>query len=302
MKRLVKGMLLFTVMCMIFNVPLTIFAHDNASEHNDELESVLFEKGYSKFKSTNIKNSIKYIEDASYITIDQFSQSLDSPKGKKTYNELKNAGMLEWFSSFDDIDYNKNVLGKNVSGTNHRLHTHQGWQYESGTAKSQGIDVFIDKRRKVLLSTLNNILDFDDKSIFGGYSNKCNALAGIIYYVHILGDYDEALERKKISSINYLTDLSGRNDGNNLIDELIEYSKILFKSQSKSTTYKNLMDELEKEQKQASKLYKSSGGINTDDKFTEYCECANQVMETLQKYMPDLLKKESFFKKVFYPN
>ena len=299
MKKWRNGILVLITICMVLHTPLTIFAH-NKSEHNKELEAVLLGEGYSKYKTDKIKETITYIEDASYLTIDQFSSSKDTPTGEEKFEELKSAGKISRFLKFESIDYNTEILGGNVTGKIHRAHTHQGWKYSSGLKK---IDIFLKKRREILLSTLDKVFLFDDKKIgngfITGYSDKCNALAGIIYYVHILGDYDEA---KKKESIGKLTDLAGRNDGNNMISELIEYCETLFSSQKKSCIYKKLIKELKSIEKSASKLLKSEGGINTDEKFDEYHECAAEVMETLKDNIPSLLENEKFFKDVFYSN
>lgn len=78
---------------MVLHTPLTIFAH-NKSEHNKELEAVLLGEGYSKYKTDKIKETITYIEDASYLTIDQFSSSKDTPTGEEKFEELKSAGKI----------------------------------------------------------------------------------------------------------------------------------------------------------------------------------------------------------------
>lgn len=296
MKKWRKGILVLITICMVLHTPLTIFAHDKANEHNKELEAVLLGKDYSKYK---VKETITYIEYASYLTIDQYSSSKDTPTGEEKFEELKSAGKISRFLKFESIDYNAKILGKNVTGKIHRVHTHQGWKYSSGLKK---IDIFLKNRREILLSTIDEVFSFDDKKIgnefITGHSDKCNALAGIIYYVHILGDYDEA---EKKESIGKLTDLAGRNDGNNMISELIEYCEILFSSQKKSCIYKKLIKELKNIEKSASKLLKSEGGI-TDEKFNEYHECAAEVMQTLKDNIPSLLKNEKFFKEVFYSN
>ena len=296
MKKWRKGILVLITICMVLHTPLTIFAHNKASEHNKELEAVLLGEDYSKYK---VKETITYIEDASYLTIDQWSSSKDTPTGEEKFEELKSAGKISRFLKFESIDYNAKILGKNVTGKIHRVHTHQGWKYSSGLKK---IDIFLKNRREILLSTLDEVFSFDDKKIGNGFitghSDKCNALAGIIYYVHILGDYDEA---EKKESIGKLTDLAGRNDGNNMISELIEYCEILFSSQKKSCIYKKLIKELKNIEKSASKLLKSEGGI-TDEKFNEYHECTAEVMQTLKDNIPSLLKNEKFFKEVFYSN
>lgn len=146
---------------------------------------------------------------------------------------------------------------------------------------------------------MNSIFDFGKFSTFTGYNDKCNSLAGIIYFVHILGDYDEANVRSKIV---YLADLSGRIDGCDMIPSLQHYIETLFQDQKSSQDYKDLMNGLEDIGKKAGRIYRSTGGVNTDEEFQEYRQYAVDLMELLQNHMPQLLKNEEFFKNVFYPN
>ena len=140
MKKWRNGILVLITICMVLHTPLTIFAHDKASEHNKELEAVLLGEGYSKYKTDKIKETITYIEDASYLTVDQFSSSKDTPTGEEKFEELKSAGKISRFLKFESIDYNTEILGKNVTGKIHRVHTHQGWKYSSGLKK---INIFL---------------------------------------------------------------------------------------------------------------------------------------------------------------
>ena len=61
MKKWRKGILVLITICMVFQTPLTIFAH-NRSEHNKELEAVLLGEGYSKYKTDKIKEIIFLIQ------------------------------------------------------------------------------------------------------------------------------------------------------------------------------------------------------------------------------------------------
>lgn len=44
----------------------------------------------------------------------------------------------------------------------------------------------------------------------------------------------------------------------------------------------------------------SAGGVNTEEKFNENNACALELLETLNTYIPQLLKKERFFSNTFY--
>lgn len=295
----VRNVFIFSViMCVLFFLNGTwIYAHPQAYEHNKELEAVLFEEDYSKYQSDKIKNNVNALELASYLTIDQFGG-----KGEKTYDELREMNMsgLPW--KFLTIDYS-DIPGtdKKVNANTHRMYTHQGWD-RNYTSKSKEADKFWKTRKKILLGTVSTIFKFDDKPLFG-YGEKCNSLAGIIYYVHILGDYDEA---DKYTKISLLPDLAGRKNANStdmdydMITSLRGYIEVLFVDQKSSDKYKNLMKELDEIEKGAGKIVQSVGGVNTDEEFQEYHKYSNNILKSLKEYMPKLLKKEEFFSEVFY--
>ena len=157
---------------------MSVYAHPEAREHDAELEKVLFEDGYSKYQSDKIKNNIKALEYASYLAIDQFGGN-----GVNQYNTLKELKMGGVPRKFSTIDY-RYVPGttKLINANTHRAYTHQGWD-RNYSSKGKDIQKFWTARREVLLGTVNSIFDFDSVTIWG-YSDKCNSMAGIIYYVH----------------------------------------------------------------------------------------------------------------------
>ena len=295
--RTKKAWTYLLVLCVIISFirPITCYAHPTAAEHNTELESVLFERGYSKYQSTQIKNNVKAIEYASYLTIDQFGGN-----GQEQYRFLKNQRMGGLPIRFSTIDYmyELNGSGKQISATTHRRITHQGWTRQYEIPKEQS---FWNARRRVLLGTVNSIFDFGVLSGPLGYDERCEALCGIIYYVHILGDYDEADRYTKVAS---LIQLAGRSntDGMDIITQLKGHISVLFVNQEKTDVYKKLMKELDSIDENASRLARSTGGVNTDEEFAEYHQCAVDVLEALIENIPKLLKQEEFFSKVFYPN
>lgn len=286
--------IIFCFLTILILCPMTCQAHQQAREHDRELEAVLFEDGYSKHQSNAIKKNIECLEAASYLAIDQFGG-----KGEdKSFNVLKSADMGGLPFSFASIDYYEDLQGngKQINANTHRKYTHQGWdrEYETKSAKK-----FWKARRKVLLGTVDSIFDFKGNGLTG-YSEECNALSGIIYYVHILGDYNEADNYKKVS---LLTDLAGheKTDKNDMITALKGYTEILFADQKQSNDcYKELMDGLDNIAEDTGKLVNSVGGVNTDDEFEEYHQYADDIMELLVENVPKLLKKEGFFNEVFY--
>lgn len=292
----VKKFLLKLIIIGLLLLPTSVcYAHPTAGEHNDELESVLFVWGYSKYQSTEIKNYVTAIEYASYLTIDQFGG-----KGEEQYNMLKAWKMGGLPLRFKTIDYSEDPLGngKKINANTHRRFTHQGWDREY---EIQGVKKFWNNRRNVLLGTVNTIFDLKKLSSITGYSDTCNSLCGIIYYVHILGDHIEADNYNKIS---LLIDLAGHSgtDKNDIITALREYIRILFKDQENASDYKDLMKGLDRIEKNAGKLVRSVGGVNTEEEFQEYHQYAEELLALLEEHIPVLLKQEEFFKTVFYPS
>ena len=292
MKQVKVFPLILLFILLIGNSQLS-YAYPKAEQHDKKLIEVLFEPGYSIYQSNSIKNNVKAIKYASYLTIDQFGED-----GEQKFNELKDLKIKGLPFRFNDIKYDVAILDetKKISASNHRLYTHQGWDriYENKQIKK-----FWNTRRSVLLATVNTILDFNAFSSVTGYNDQCNSLCGIIYYVHILGDYDEADSYKKISLLPDLAGHSGT-DKNDIITQLKGYISILFKNQEKSDHYVNLMKDLDKIEKDASKLVRSTGGVNTDEEFREYHQYAVDLLNLLIKHIPHLLKNEDFFAKVFY--
>lgn len=284
---------ILTVILIIFSSTAPCYAHENASEHDKELESVLFESGYSKYQSEKIKNYVTALEYASNLTIDQYGGT-----GKDKFNALKAWGMKGLPLRFDTIDYSEDLFGngKKINPNTHRMYTHQGWDIDYGNAK---VNKFWKARKTVLLGTVNTVFDFGAFPPIVGYNDQCNSLAGIIYYVHILGDYAEADKKEKIQQ---LATLAGRTDGCDMIPALQEYIGVLFADQQSSRDYKELMDGLDDIADRAAPIYRSTGGVNTDEEFQKYHQYAEDLMGLLQKHMPGLLKNEEFFKKVFYPD
>jgi hypothetical protein len=147
-------------------------------------------------------------------------------------------------------------------------------------------------------------------------SEQCKAFCVLLYYVHILGDHIEAGEEKdlgkgitrektleeKIRGLDYVAPLSHRKYKENpgIIPDLITCCKTLFQDQSNTRTYYSLIQDLEQLADDSERLYESTGGINTEEKFVKYNKCANELLETLANYVPKLLEKEPFFKETFY--
>ena len=256
---------------------------------------VLFGKTGSYGKNPKANDDITALKLASYLTIDQFGTV-----GEDQFNDLKRFKMKGIPSKFSDIKYEYTIprgnSNKKVEANTHRRYTHQGWKIQYGSSEANR---FWEKRKTVLLGTVNTIFEFSKLPVVIRPAKKCEYFCGIIYYVHILGDYDEA---KSYKNLNLLAPLSGSNDGVDITSNLKEYIEFVFDDQSHSSDYIELMNGIEKIEKRAKPIQQSNGQVNTDEEFAEYHKCAEDLLELLKKHMPVLLKNEDFFKNVFYPN
>ena len=288
---MIASVLLITILINCFT--LEGQAHPDAREHDKELMAVLFGRTETYVKNSDTDKYIKALKYASNLTIDQFGGS-----GEDKYDDLKKWKMKGIPSKFSDIDYKYVIPGGTtlVNANTHRRFTHQGWIIDFGITEA---NKFWDTRKKVLLGTANTIFEFNKLPVVIRYDKKCECFCGIVYYVHLLGDYDEADNYKKL---NLLVPLAGSNDGVDMISNLKEYIEFVFADQKRSSDYTEMIKELEKIGKTAKRIQQSTGGVNTDEEFAEYHKCAEELLELLIKHIPVLLKKEEFFRKVFYPD
>ncbi|ADL34610.1 hypothetical protein bpr_I1876 [Butyrivibrio proteoclasticus B316] len=299
MRKRLLALILIICLCSIVASNIC-YAHDSAEEHNKELEKVLFEEGFSKYKSDEVKRAVRALELASYLSIDQFHGN-----GESQFDELKRLG-YGGFLSFSSIDYYEDLTGttKNdgtavqISAQNHRKYTHQGWEMNF---QNDNVNKFMEKRRSILLGTVNSVFGFRKVTFLIGYDERCKSLSGIIYYVHILGDYAEADKYTKISLLPPLAgNMSKDPTKEALIPSLKKYIETLFADQQSDDDYKDLLKGLEKIEKEAFKIEDTIGGVNTDEEFEKYHNYSTQVLELLMKHIPNLLKEEQFFSDVFY--
>lgn len=281
------------IICLSCVMPVS--AH-NRDEHDEDIEYVLF--GDREYKDTHplTAEKIQAIEDAAYLCIDQFNGS-----GKDALENLKKEKIPDIPDSIEAIDFKSNSA--------HRYYTHRGWNLTTNPDKAHW-----PTRQKILLNTVDKELFSESRSLISKVpvlSNifakeelkedrqKCESLSVLIYYVHILGDHDEAKKYSALAAVDPLTSLNDR-DNPGVIPDLIKYCGILFEDQEDTYTYENFMQELEDLENKSDKLTSSKGGINTDEKFESYHQCADDLLDVLGEYAPGMLKKEEFFKTSFF--
>ena len=300
----------FLVLVLCLSNFVTSYAHDR-EEHDEEIEYVLFgNRDYKKTHPTD-SNTIKAIEDALFLCIDQYNGS-----GKdELENLLNNENVPDIIKSIDEINYTSNY--------SHRSLTHRGWNitYDEKAHWPLRQQILRNTVQKELFSSLDTPLSWFpwlSEIVYGknNYDKQLESFCILLYCVHILGDHIEAGEEKEIgqgetrpktlkektTGLAYILPLSHTEDRDNpgLIPDLIKNCEILFESQSDTYSFKNLMQELEELRYQSEEIYESKGGVNTDIKFDEYNACAKNLLEVLATYIPGMLKKEKFFSNTFH--
>ncbi len=285
MRKRIVAMLVAAV--ILLTAALPAWAH-NREEHDAELEYVLFEnRAYKETHSTDAK-LIEALEAAVYLMVDQYNGH-----GSEQLEFLKSMGVKGLPDSVDEFNFSSNHT--------HRRYTHKGWDFEYPEQSHWSI------HKSILINTVQKILFENEKQplswlpwlseILYGTSEEpkqLDSFCALLYYVHILGDHIAA---EKYTQLADIAPLVRPNDKENpgLIPELQKYLDILFASQQSSYTYGALKGELDALNAKAEKLVSSTGGINTDEKFGQYHQLAEDIIDILSHYLHTLLMNEPFF-------
>lgn len=279
-----KAICLITIIIFTFVSVVPCLAYEKESEHNKRIENVLF--GPSGPRKND--ELVKCIEKATAFTIDQCNGTGENKI------EYLNSHNMKGIPDFIDVDYAQ-TFG-NVNASNHRKYTHDGWDRSFEGSKEQK---FWENRRKIMLGTVNTVFGFQTFTIFG-YNDKCNAVCGIVYYAHILGDYDQYSDPNDYRKVNSMVKLTGEEEyGTDMIASLRSYTEILFLDQQNTYDYKQLMAAFDKIERKAKRIDNSYGGLNSSNKFMKYQKYIRQLLELMERHMPKLFEKEEFFNKIF---
>lgn len=276
LKRIICGTALMCIMFMMLSHKS--YAHDKDG-HNTDLEEVLF--GEFTSLSSHAESAIEALEDAAYLTIDQFNGN-GEPELKYLRERYLNVSWLP--KDIYEIDFKSN--------TQHRSFTHRGWEYYYINDKAHW-----NRRKKILLNTCRKELSKSDCIEEGrSYEDICDSFSALVYYVHIIGDHNEDKSYKKTS---LKMELGGRKDDESIIAEIQKHEKILFADQVLSLKYIVFNRKLSSLNKKISKLVNSDGGVDSTEKFEKYHQYGEELMGLLKEYIPDLLQRESYFSDAF---
>ena len=273
-----KSKILIIFLCVILLLSSLHFPDAYAFERKDHdkyMVDVLFKNFLETDNRPSIQDEIAALESASYLAVDQFNGN-----GQKDLDNLAAYG-VKGLPTLNAIDYS-------ASGRTHRSYTHRGWDFVyGGTASDRWI-----LRKQILLNTADAIFDFQ------GNEKQKDSFCATIYYIHVLGDLLDD-ESYKIQN-GLIMDPGGRIDKADIIDELLKHFKILFADQKYTHKYLFLTTAMERYNTKLSKIVRSEGGINSDEKFELRQKYVNGLMRLLTMYLPEMLKEEQFFYDVFY--
>lgn len=301
MRKRILAMLLLLV--FVVGYAPAALAHDDQAKHDRDLKYALFGSKEKRLSGSE-KLIFKAISNAAALAIDQFSQNDQRRQKESTYNELQaelqELGLPALPASFDELDLNINVApdGKNITANSHRMYTHRGWNY-----KGYPNERFWKMRKQVLLHTANWTL-FNDKAFFSWIpgaadalyppSEQCEAFCAMVYYIHILGDHIEGDDPNKLTDLAPLIQYTSLSTPG-IIAELKEQLSIVFVAQEDGWTYAALMDKLTDLEIRAERNCGAWGAVDTKEKCKLNQDYANELLDILAAYLPNLLKNEPFF-------
>lgn len=287
---------------MLFSSTSVTYAHKEQGEHDVDLRNVLFGEGKQPNDRAS-KAKFQAIANAASLCIDQYSINETIKAKKKEFDDLDKR--IHFSFSFDDIELVSSKVGNKPVGPNtHRSFTHRGWDF------TEYPDLELWKKRKMILTaTVNKELFSSGTGLFAeiydsyiaeetACNKQCEALCKLIYYVHILGDYEEGISK---DVFNQITPLYRLNDSSSptIIGDIIALLPDLFKpSHSRSA----LKDELILIQRDVEKVYRDHRNGFEQEQRDECCKYARDVLKWLIIYIPGMLKETDFFQAAFYAN
>lgn len=265
---------LLCIFSIVFGSSVRVGSYER-DKHDRLMLDVLFKNFKDESDVTN-RDEIKALENACYLTIDQFNNS-----GQKALDELHMYGVKGIPKKIADINISD-------SPSKHRSHTHRGWDYQYFADKAE----LWSERKEILIKTVGTIFDFE------GDIKKQENFCKLLYYIHILGDHMDDTSYKINNGLKI--DVGGRVDKNDIIHEWQKCIEVVFAEQKHTHKYRSLTTELEKYNSRFSKIVRSAGGINSDEKFALHKKYSENLMKLMTMYIPEMLKEEGFFYNVFY--
>lgn len=294
MKRFLSALLAVVLMAGVVSVG---YAHDK-DEHKKKMKEILFDNENHRLTGSQ-KDAFDALVYASQLAIDQANESGESFL-KKLREDYKVSGLPK----------NISKIAFNVKADAHRAYTHRGWDYDySNTSKPGSDEANWPLRKEILLKTTAKVFDFHKSRQFlwhewGDYDKKCNSMAALIYYIHVLADHQDYLDSKHTDysdeSPEMMPFVSESSNEPDVVSEIIKHLEILFEDQTDDDNYKNLMHDLKTIKEEAIRIKgKRTGEIDTVEKRALYKAQVDECIKCMSLYVNKLLKKEDFWTDVF---
>ncbi len=277
MKYVKRFLVLLLSFIMCFWLSSSAYAYDR-KEHDSIMIDVLFKSFKNVENDLNVKDEVEALECASFLTIDQYNGN-----GENELSFLQQYKVKDIPSSISKIDYTSNQY--------HRRATHRGWDGETtGVYNTTDRERWLI-RKKILINTTDKIFDFK------GNTAKRDSFCALIYYIHILGD---RIADPKYYPNSDIIELGGRSDNQDITHELRHHIGILFSAQNHTYKFNHVVTKLDYLDSRIATLLKKDNGVLSDEDFVEYKGYATDILEVLKYNIPEMLKDEDFFRKVFY--
>lgn len=279
-------------------MPKESFAYERA-EHDDITEEILFGKSNPVFdsKKTDAK---KCLESAVYLCLDQSRSN-----GADDLSILKDYGV-------DAVPELEQIALTGIFYGSHDKYTHMGWHHDYSDTNISTLGEPWEKRwklrKKLLLNSVNKVFGFGPISSFRinvlGHAEgtKADAFAELLYYVHILGDYEDKIA-DNIKKGKYKMDLlaipfatrQASKQNRDLFFDLQESIEKLFDNSKDPNSFKSLSDKLDN----IAQAARSRPTVSSKTRAENFRKDVMKTRRALKKYVPPLLAQEEFFSQVF---
>lgn len=247
--------------------------------HNRELSYILFGTEYYP-NETKAAKTFDLLCKAVYLAVDYTTQD----NGYIYIEDLKKYG-VKGLPSIESIQFAGNQY--------HQRYTHLGWNNTYVNDKANW-----EERKRLLTLTVEKMGNFRKEERI-----KIDAFSALCYEIHVLGDHIGDTESTKYTRLRLTSepDYKGQevnpdSDGpfNNptLYTYLLYHIQRLFREQKSSSEYIELIRYLNKN--------KDYFRYNDLKSYDEIRQLAIETKETLHKYIPELLKRETFFERMFF--
>ncbi len=297
MRRRLTALLLCLALCLL---PAPQAGAHDGDKHGKDICYVLFGKNWNASSlSDSQSEKLDALLCATQLCIDQFNGNGD---GTNDLNELR-ANYRRMPNSIEDINLN-------AGGNTHRRYTHRGWDESYADVcdeRNPDWTKHWQRRKKLLTDVAEQIFNFDgrweflDKILPYPCTAECEAFCKLLYYIHLTSDHT-AFETGSYNRV--VLEEQGKDQvmplastrGDSVISELQEVVVELFGEEEAS----DIVRDLDAINNEVVKLLNDPDAMRTEEGVKQYTDYAQDVLDTLAKYIPNLLKETDFFSKVFY--